>query len=1150
MNYFFIKLLSIGLFLIASINAFGYDYETDGLYYNINAANGTASITTGESAYVGDINIPDNIDVKGKLLKVTSIGTAFAGSAISSLSIGVNVSEIEYNALRNCQKLSKLIFRESENPLTLKCYVVNMYVTYGLFYDLPLTEVYFGRPIICDRNWSPFLGSGSKCTTLETIHFTGGCDVIPANVCESSTIKNIYIGSKVTSINSNAFYRCDNLQNIYIDDVNSFASINFNSYPQEGHNLFLNGEPANELSISSETISSSAFKGIQNIESINLEDSVLSIGSNAFSNCPQLKSIAIKGESISWSNYAFAYNNSLEYFEAPNLKDLGEAALYSCSNISSISLPKLLKISNSAFSGCRNLTDVNFPIVESIGSMAFYNTNIENLILPSIITIQNQAFEYCYNLKEVTLGIKTKSLGSSLFNGCKNIENLNIKALNPPFADGAISDFLYVNTTLNVPSISFQEYKETSPWSLFFDMDEMNLDYIEIDDCIYYADGTVGFFIKVNDKDKNTIVILNSFLYENENIIVSEYLDNCFQGSDNIKNLTFSNNFSSLPNISNLILLEEIDLNEISTDLPDSYFKNLSYLNSVLNFHNILSIGDNSFNGCSSLTTLDLGNKITSIGESAFYNCSSLSSLTIPSSCLNVGNNCFHGCLNLKDLEFLYSDKPITLGYNTNLTVNPTIYTNNSGNSGSAVDDYHTGYRNAYYDGLFFGLPIEHIKINRDIQLSQYYERIPGTPTSFYYIMYNDVIFNPPFYGLDNLKQIEIGSNVNSITKNSISAYVNAKQSEVDYLNFGNCNNIKVVVSLNPSAPIGGGFSKNTYRDAYLFLPNGNITSYEEDQYWKNFINIYQAEFVPIETIKIESQELEIGYNESIELLVKITPDNASIKELTWTSSNPNILSVDEKGIITSYDKSGEVTISASTKDGSNLDTSCVVKIEKIIIQPESLLLNYTDLELNVNQTFQLIAEVLPENTDDKTITWTSSNKNVVSVSNDGIVKGLALGDAIITATCGNVSAQCKVSVVPIEPEELILNETSLSLSKGTEFQLKASVKPDNVTDNTIIWSSGNDKIASVSNSGVVKGIEIGTTTITATCGNISATCEITVTDENGVESVLNDDDTLFNVYSLSGILIKENLTYKEINKLAPGIYIIRSRKGTFKINI
>ena len=85
---------------------------------------------------------------------------------------------------------------------------------------------------------------------------------------------------------------------------------------------------------------------------------------------------------------------------------------------------------------------------------------------------------------------------------------------------------------------------------------------------------------------------------------------------------------------------------------------------------------------------------------------------------------------------------------------------------------------------------------------------------------------------------MEIGENVTAICQNTIEVVSSAQSTTLKYTNFGGCNSIESVTSKNFTAPIGGGFTDTTYKNAILYLPNGGEESYKADNYWKNFLNI------------------------------------------------------------------------------------------------------------------------------------------------------------------------------------------------------------------------------------------------------------------------------------------------------------------------
>ena len=316
---------------------------------------------------------------------------------------------------------------------------------------------------------------------------------------------------------------------------------------------------------------------------------------------------------------------------------------------------------------------------------------------------------------------------------------------------------------------------------------------------------------------------------------------------------------------------------------------------------------------------------VVGIGKSSFER-APINSIVIPGCISNIYINAFNGCSKLKSITMEYSSNAIIIGHKWPLHLSNSItqYPN-----ATTVDEKRTGFRNGYYDGLFYGLPIERIVINRDIELPKYYERTVGSSTSNYSTVYNDIIYYPPFYGLTKLKSVEIGENVSAICKNQIEAVINAVPTTIEYTNFGQCDKIEVVVSNSPKAPVGGGFSQNVYENATLFLPNGGEESYQRDDYWKRFSQIMNSPFISTESITFDSEEVVIDINESMTLSPVINPEDASIKRLKWNSSAPSIVSVSEEGTISSNSRDGEANITVTSCDGSGISASVKVIVKE-----------------------------------------------------------------------------------------------------------------------------------------------------------------------------------------------------------------------------
>ena len=158
--------------------------------------------------------------------------------------------------------------------------------------------------------------------------------------------------------------------------------------------------------------------------------------------------------------------------------------------------------------------------------------------------------------------------------------------------------------------------------------------------------------------------------------------------------------------------------------------------------------------------------------------------------------------------------------------------------------------------------------------------------------------------------------------------------------------------------------------------------------------------------------------------------------------------------------------------------------------------LNEEKLSLSINATQQLTATITPSVANPK-ITWVSSNPDVATVDENGLVTAKAIGTATITATTANgAEATCEVTVsTPVT--NVTLDKTTLSLKRGSTDTLTATVEPKEGTNKNVTWASDNEAVATVDENGVVTAVSAGTANITVTTvdGGKTATCVITVTN-------------------------------------------------------
>ena len=262
---------------------------------------------------------------------------------------------------------------------------------------------------------------------------------------------------------------------------------------------------------------------------------------------------------------------------------------------------------------------------------------------------------------------------------------------------------------------------------------------------------------------------------------------------------------------------------------------------------------------------------------------------------------------------------------------------------------------------------------------------------------------------------------------------------------------------------------------------------------------------IPVDSMRLNpgTLTLTLGVNETAAIVAVILPENATNKTVTWSSSNRNIVTV-ESGVVTAV-ATGTATITAFHVEGDDTNRRsfyayCYITVNPtppVVVPVTEVTLEQTELNLTVGDDATLVATVLPEDATNKNITWTTSNRNIASVS-DGLVTAVAAGTATITVTTvdGNKTASCLVTVnpAPVPVTDVTISETSLNFVINAYTTLTATVQPNNATNKAVTWSSSNTSVATVEN-GLITAIATGTATISVATedGNKTADCNVTV---------------------------------------------------------
>jgi|GEM_PF-1285948 len=162
--------------------------------------------------------------------------------------------------------------------------------------------------------------------------------------------------------------------------------------------------------------------------------------------------------------------------------------------------------------------------------------------------------------------------------------------------------------------------------------------------------------------------------------------------------------------------------------------------------------------------------------------------------------------------------------------------------------------------------------------------------------------------------------------------------------------------------------------------------------------------------ITLSKSTLTVNPGTTAQLTATVSPTNASNKTVSWSSSNTNVATVNHNGVVTAVSE-GSCTITAKAKDGSGKSASCTITVPKLV---NNITLNYSTLNINTNTTAQIVATVSPTNASNKSVSWSSSNTNVATVNNNGVVTAVSVGTCTITVFAMDGSgkkATCTITV-------------------------------------------------------------------------------------------------------------------------------------------
>ena len=687
------KLLMLTAVLSASVNVYGYDFEVDGIYYDIiSSSKKTVEVTYRSNyynSYSGNVVISEQVTYNNYTYSVTSIGSAAFRdcSGLTSVTIPNSVTSIEDSAFEGCSGLKsvnisnlsawcKIDFNVGlSNPLNNGA---NLFLNGELITDLTipnditeikhhtfygysgLTSVTIPNSVTSIGNFA-FYGCGgltsvtipNSVTSIGNYAFEGCTGLVKAIWLPNTPpdgYRNLYDVVDINYVGNNFYYSVDSNRQIY-PLINSIEEINGIIYvPVEQtesiYDIIGYIDSATSINIGEglniANIAPYAFYGYSGLISLTIPASVTTIGDSAFEGCIGLTSVTIPNNVLSVGSSAFA-NNGVKELTIANGEEtmsIGEDAFDSCP-IATMHLGRDL----SSFVFTRNMQDLkNLTIsdnVTSLGSYAFYNCNsLETVTIPNSVTsIGQSAFNSCENLKSVTMGAGVLSIGESAFDYTDLIKTIWLPNTPP---DG------YADVKSKCNYVANESYTELSNKTVYPYLSSMfetgGLKYVPVSPSERTCDAIDCSYDKTTD-----IIIGKTVNYKGIEMTLLDVKDYLCYNNDSIKTLSINEYGGRIGRrgFQDCTSLESIEIHNMADSIGDAAFYNCINLKTVDISGVGGNIGEGAFSDCTSLETVSLSDIMGGIGSKSFYNCENLGGIEIPNTVTGIGSGCFQNCSSL-----------------------------------------------------------------------------------------------------------------------------------------------------------------------------------------------------------------------------------------------------------------------------------------------------------------------------------------------------------------------------------------------------------------------------------------------------------------------------------------------------------------------
>ncbi|QCX00034.1 DUF5011 domain-containing protein [Aggregatimonas sangjinii] len=371
---------------------------------------------------------------------------------------------------------------------------------------------------------------------------------------------------------------------------------------------------------------------------------------------------------------------------------------------------------------------------------------------------------------------------------------------------------------------------------------------------------------------------------------------------------------------------------------------------------------------------------------------------------------------------------------------------------------------------------------------------------------------NQPPVAVDDVGAVELGG--------SVRIDVLANDTDVDTPNAELI--ISGIIGVQPDN--AGSFSEDNDGRTFVFTSSGEYQGDASFGYTVSDGNPGNEDFgqvtititqtpVSITALNIVPSEYLLEVDETLRLTTEITPNDATNRILTWQSSDPDAVSVDQNGNVTGLQAEGSAIITATTNDGSNIAAEAIIDVNFLEIPVTSVVIDPPSGTLAVGEQLQLNGTTLPADASAAGVDWFSEDEDIATIDGTGLVRGISVGTVNIIADAIDGNGASQTASITVTPADIPLigisvTPSTASIVEGATVQLGLVFDPTNASNQEVVWSSDNPNTATVDNDGLVRGVEAGTTTVTAISvddNSIITTAQITVTAEN-TEPVAGND--------------------------------------------